>query len=44
VVPPHGPQMPFVLPIGTSQTSPGQQSALTVHAPQLVTHWVWPQT
>ena len=33
----HGPQVPAVLPIATMQVSPGQQSALTVHWPQVGT-------
>lgn len=32
--PPHGPHTPCVLPCATSQAVPGQQSALSVHAPQ----------
>jgi hypothetical protein len=34
----HGPQTPEALPIGTTQVSPGQQSALTVHLPHFGTH------
>jgi hypothetical protein len=34
VPPPHGPQIPWVLPGWTSHEVPGQQSALLVHAPQ----------
>jgi hypothetical protein len=30
---PHGPQVPFVLPLGTTQLVPTQQSALMVHGP-----------
>src|SRR4051794_18397006 len=39
----HGPQMPLVPPTGTTHVSPGQQSALMVHAPQLGTHASWEQ-
>jgi hypothetical protein len=38
--PPHGPQTPCVLPVGTSQAVPGQQSALFVHPPQAATQVV----
>ena len=34
----QGPQVPMALPTGTTQVSPTQQSALTVHAPQVGTH------
>jgi hypothetical protein len=34
----QGPHSPSALPTGTMQVSPGQQSALTVHLPQLGTH------
>jgi hypothetical protein len=37
----QGPQMPCVLPIGTTQLSPGQQSALTVHGPHAGTQELW---
>jgi hypothetical protein len=33
----HGPQVPAVLPIGTMLVSPGLQSALPVHLPQVGT-------
>jgi hypothetical protein len=36
--PPHGPQVPCVLPVGRMQEVPGQQSALVVHAPLHATH------
>ena len=36
--PPQGPHLPIVLPMGISQSVPGQQSALVVHAPQALTH------
>ena len=42
--PPQGPQMPCVLPWGTSQDVPGQQSALLVHAPQAEMHRLGEQT
>jgi hypothetical protein len=38
--PPHGPQIPWVLPCGTSHAVPGQQSALLVHPPHAGTHAV----
>jgi hypothetical protein len=34
----HGPQTPSVLPGSMMQLEPGQQSALTVHLPQVCTH------
>jgi len=34
----QGPQVPMVLPTATTQLSPAQQSASTVHEPQLGTH------
>jgi hypothetical protein len=34
---PHGPHTPSALPIGTMQVSPGQQSPLMLHLPQLGT-------
>jgi hypothetical protein len=34
----QGPQTPSALPTVTMQLSPGQQSALMVHFPQLGTH------
>ena len=39
LLPPHGPlQTPDVLPTASSHVSPGQQSALVLHAPQAGTH------
>jgi hypothetical protein len=40
----QGPQTPMALPTGVMQVSPGQQSALMVHLPQVGTHWFAPQT
>jgi hypothetical protein len=40
----HGPQMPLVLPTAISHCVPGQQSALMVHGPQAMLHFVIPQT
>ena len=34
----QGPQVPIVLPTGTTHDSPTQQSALVVQGPQLGTH------
>ena len=40
----HGPQTPAVAPSGTTHVSPAQQSALIVHAPQIGTQAIDPQT
>jgi hypothetical protein len=40
----QGPQVPMALPTGVMQVSPGQQSALMVHLPQVGTHGPAPQT
>ena len=40
VLPPHGPQMPWVLPGATTHDVPAQQSALSVQAPHAEMHAV----
>jgi hypothetical protein len=37
----QGPQIPSVLPTGSMQVSPTQQSALVVHLPHEGTHALW---
>jgi hypothetical protein len=40
----QGPQTPLAAPVATMQVSPWQQSAVTVHPPQVATHAGPPST